>query len=273
MSIARGLSLRPLPSAVALAVFTALAGLLAALAAPAPLAAEPTRLSVHVLSKGAKFVGSSMGGALVTVRDADTGELLASGETRGSTGDTARIMKEAHGRGAALSTPDAARFEAVLDLDRPRRLRIAATGPLAQRQATNEVSLTQWAVPGRHLDGGDGLLLELPGFVVDVLAPPIHQRLAGGTAQLEIAANVTMMCGCPITPGGLWDAGAYEVRAWIERDGERVGDLPLAYAGSASQFAARWTAPGSGTYEILVFAHDPANGNTGLDRTVVIVEP
>lgn len=256
-----------------LAPLVALAALLALLAPAAPAAAEPTRLSVRVLSKGAKFVGSSMGGVLITVRDADTGELLASGTTRGTTGDTARIMKEAHGRGAVLSTPDAARFEAVLDLDRPRLLRVAAAGPLVQRQAANEVSLTQWAVPGRHLDGGDGLLLELPGFVVDVLAPPAHVRLAGGTPEIGIAANVTLMCGCPITPGGLWDAGAYEVRAWIERDGERVGDLPLAYAGSASQFAANWMAPGPGTYEILVFAHDPVNGNTGLDRTSVIVEP
>lgn len=267
MPVARRSALRSLPLALALAAP------LAPLAVASPLAAEPTRLAVHVLSKGAKFVGSSMGGVLVTVHDADTGELLASGATRGSTGDTARIMKEAHGRGAVLSTPDAARFETVLDLDRPRRLRVAAAGPLAQRQAANEVSLTQWAVPGRHLDGGDGLLLELPGFVVDVLAPPVHRRIPGGTPELELAANVTLMCGCPITPGGLWDAGAYEVRAWIERDGERVADLPLAFAGSASQFAARWTAPGPGTYEILVFAHDPANGNTGLDRTAVIVEP
>jgi hypothetical protein len=41
--------------------------------------AEPTQLEVRVISKGAKFVGTSMGGVLITIRNADTGELLAEG--------------------------------------------------------------------------------------------------------------------------------------------------------------------------------------------------
>ncbi|MGD2114151.1 MAG: hypothetical protein PVG07_03800 [Acidobacteriota bacterium] len=241
----------------------------ALLAVPAPAHAEETRLAVRVISKGAKFIGTSMGGVLVTVEDADTGEILARGEVRGSTGDTGRIMNEAHVRPRVLSTEGAGVFETVLDLERPRRLRVTALGPLAQRQAANEVSATQWVVPGRHVDGGDGLLLEMPGFAVDVLAPPSHVRLGGDPVAIEV--NVTMMCGCPITPGGLWDADGYEVRAIVYGEGGEVARVPLEYAGSASQFAATWSPPGPGVYEAVVYAYDPSNGNTGLDRTTFIV--
>ncbi|HEX6202874.1 MAG TPA: hypothetical protein VF100_07720, partial [Thermoanaerobaculia bacterium] len=57
-------------------------------AAAAAAAAEETAVTVRVLSRDAKFVGSSMGGARVTIRDAETGTLLAEGVTAGSTGDT-----------------------------------------------------------------------------------------------------------------------------------------------------------------------------------------
>jgi hypothetical protein len=242
---------------------------LLALCLPAALAAAETQIDVHVISKGAKFIGSSLGGARVTIHDADTGELLASGVTAGSTGDTDRIMRQEHGRNGQLSTPGAAVYQARLELAEPRRLRFTAYGPLVQRQAANEASVTQWVVPGKDLTGGDGLLLEIPGFSVDVLAPPAHVRLGG--REVEIAANVTMMCGCPIEPDGLWNADGYEVAALIKKGGEVVAEVPLAYAGSTSQFAGRWTAPETGAYQVVVYAYDPALGNTGVDQTSFIV--
>ncbi len=170
------------------AVLAAFAGLLLAGAA----AAEETRITVRVLSKGAKFVGTSMGGVRVTLHDTETGQLLAQGVTAGSTGDTARIMRDPHPRWTPLATPGSAAFEAVLDLDEPRHVRVTAYGPLAQRQSASEASATLWLIPGRHLTGGDGVLLELPGFAVDVLAPAAHSRHAL-PAEVEIRANVTMM--------------------------------------------------------------------------------
>lgn len=253
-------------------VSSALLLLAAACAAGSVARAEPTRIDVRVLSKGAKFVGSSMGGVLVTLRDADTGELLAQGSTAGGTGDTARIMQGAATRHAPVSTPDAAVFRATLELDAPRRVRVSALGPLAQRQSASEVSSTMWVVPGRHVTGGDGWLLELPGFAVDVLAPPAHQRLRIATPALELRANVVMMCGCPIEPGGLWDANRFEVRALLSRDGASPRELPMRYAGATSQFAATLEGLEPGVYEALVYAYDPANGNTGLDRTTFTVE-
>jgi len=250
----------------------ALALMAAACVVGSPASAEPTRIDVRVLSKGAKFVGTSMGGVLVTLRDADTGELLAQGQTAGGTGDTERIMRSDADRHAPVSTPDAAVFRATLDLAAPRRVEVSALGPLAQRQAANEVSSTMWVVPGRHVSGGDGWLLELPGFAVDVLDPPAHRRFQGAPARLALRANVVMMCGCPIEPGGLWDANRFEVRAIVSRDGASRREVPLRYAGATSHFAAELDGLEPGAYEVVVFAHDPANGNTGLDRTTFLVE-
>jgi hypothetical protein len=180
----------------------------AAMALAGPAWAKPTEITVRVISRDAKFIGTSMGGVLVTLRDADTGELLARGKTRGGTGDTDRIMG-AREPGTFLSTPDAAKFSTTLDLDEPRRIEVTAYGPLAQRQGANRVSAVQWVVPGRDLTGGDGWVLEMPGFVVDALAPPAHVKLSGLPQAVTLRANVTMMCGCPVTPGGHWDANRY----------------------------------------------------------------
>ncbi len=234
--------------------------------------AEETRVDVRVISKGAKFIGTSMGGVEITIKDAATGELFARGVTAGTTGDTDKIMNDRSKHHAAVSTPDAAVYAAKLELDEPRRLEIAARGPLAQPQAINTVTLTQWVVPGKHLTGGDAMTLEMPGFVVDVLAPPAHQKRTVSDTPIELRANVTMMCGCPIEPDGLWDANRFEVAAIVKRNGKTLRQVPLRYAGSTSQFAAEFKLDEPGPYEMIVYAYDPKNGNTGLDRTTVVVQ-
>lgn len=239
----------------------------------AQVQAVDTRIDVRVISRGAKFIGTSMGGVQVTLRDARTGELLAQGKTSGSTGDTERIMKDAHKRNATLATADAAVFSTYLDIEEPRLIEVTAYGPLAQRQSANTISATQWVLPGKHLSGGNGWLLEMPGFVVDVLEPPVHKGLSGVPQKITVTANVTKMCGCPITPGGLWDADEYEIRALVRRNGESMPDLPLEYAGEASQFTGTLTVSQPGTYEITVYAFDSETGNAGLDITTVNVSP
>jgi hypothetical protein len=168
-------------------------GLMAGLFVASAAWAEPTRITVRVLSRDAKFVGTTMGGAHVVIRDAQTGTVLAEGLTQGGTGDTERIMKRDRKRGVPISTEDAAKFEAVVELKEPRLLEIAAFGPVAQRQAAVRVASSQWVVPGKHLTGGDGWVLELPGLVVDVLAPPAHIAVAGVPRAVELRANVVMM--------------------------------------------------------------------------------
>ncbi len=237
----------------------------------ATAAATPTDIDVRVLSKGAKFIGTSMGGVEITLRDAATGELLAKGVTEGTTGDTGKIMLEHQPRHEPVSTEDAAVYRATLELDEPRRIEVTARGPLGQLQAAATATVTQWIVPGKPVTGGDGLVLEMPGFAVAVLDPPAHRVVSAAGEPLEVRANVVLMCGCPVEPGGLWDADGYEVMAIVKRDGARAAEVPLAYAGEPSQFAAGIEVREPGLYEITVYAYDPANGNTGLDRTTVIV--
>lgn len=250
-----------------LITFAGLAGLVCWIA---PAEAEPTNITVRAISKGGKFIGTSMGGVDITIRDVQTGELLAHGVTRGSTGNTAKIMTTAHKRGASLSTPDAAAFTTTLDIEQPRLVEISAYGPLAQRQAAARVSVTHWLVPGQSLTG-DGLVLEIPGLVVDVLAPPAHVFFDKPPGKVDIHANVVLMCGCPITPGGLWDANDVRVAAMVKRNGQPIGTITLKYAGKASQFTGAVEAARPGAYEVVVYAHDRKNGNTGLDAATFVV--
>lgn len=234
--------------------------------------AKETRIDVRVLSQGAKFIGTSMGGVQITLHDVDTGELLAQGKTRGGTGDTRRIMQP-QPRSGVVATDTAAVFSTSLQLDEPRQIRVTATGPLAQRQAMNTVTATHWLVPGKHVTGGNGLLLEMPGFAVDILDPPAHLTVSGMPREITLQANVVMMCGCPITPGGLWDADQYEVAALIRRNAEPAGSFELDYAGQTSRFAGTLTVEQAGDYEVTVYAYDPATGNTGVDKTTFRIRP
>lgn len=163
----------------------------ASLALAGVAGAEETRLTVRALSQDAKFIGTSMAGARVTVTEVESGRLLAEGVTRGSTGDTAKILGEGREREGTLSTPDAARFDATLDLDRPTLVEIRAFGPLAQRQSAVAASQTLWLLPGKHMDSGDGVVLELAGFAVDILAPAAHSRQP--LEELEVQANLVML--------------------------------------------------------------------------------
>jgi hypothetical protein len=168
-------------------------GLFLLLLAVTAALAIPTHLTVRVQTKDAKFLGTSMGGALITIKDVQTGEILAKGRTAGGTGNTTRIMKTPVARGMPISDDTAAKFTTTLDLDAPRLIEVTAYGPLANLQAANRVSATQWVVPGKHITEGDAWIMELPGLVVDVLAPPTHTMLTGFPQAVKIEANITMM--------------------------------------------------------------------------------
>lgn len=268
-TLARTVTLPRLVRAASLIVFS-----LAAVSVPGfsgTASAEPTEITVRVLGKDSKFIGTSMGGARVILRDAETREILAKGVTSGSTGDTEKIMHEDRGARALLSSKGSAHFTARLDLDEPRLIEAEAYGPLAQAQGANRASATQWVVPGAHITGGDGWVLELPGYVVDVLDPPAHVKLPPDTTKVQLRANVALMCGCPITPGGLWDADKLTVKALVTKNGEKQSPVDLVYAGQTSQFKGSVPVFGAGVYDVTVYAHSPETGNTGLDRTTFIV--
>lgn len=231
--------------------------------------AEPTEITVRVLSRDAKFIGSSMGSVKVTIADEASGQVLAEGLTRGGTGDTQRIMQQPHTRGRAIAIGDAAAFHAVVDLEQPRRLRVTAHGPAGFPHSANTVSASRWVLPGRHL-GGDGWVLEMPGLVVALHDLP--ESVAAGAA-LDVQATVQMMCGCPLTPGGLWDSNEFEVGVDALLDGEVHSTDPLGFAGEPSEFAGRIELPGPGDWQLRVWAWQPATGNAGVAHGSVEVRP
>lgn len=230
--------------------------------------AEATTIVVRAQSKDAKFIGSSMGGAHITITHTATGELLAEGITEGSTGDTGKLVIEPRERYGTLGTPGAAKFETDLHLKEPTLVTISATAPFAKRQAWATTSTQVWLLPGKHITG-DGIILEIPGFVVDVLSPQTHQTLT--EEEITIRANVVMMCGCPTSEGGLWDSSDYEIEAIIRKGGEIIDTVPVEFTGQTSTYEATYRASGSGAYEIMVTAYHTATGNTGVDKTTVVI--
>ena len=233
-----------------------------------PASAQETTVMIRVHSKDAKFIGTSIGGAKITVKDDLTGRILAEGMTRGSTGDTKVIMEQPKVRGERITDENTAGFLAKLDITEPVFVTIEALAPVNKKQATVRSSTQQWIIPGKNI-GGDGIILEVPGFVVDILSPQTHETIKDGK-QIAITANVVLMCGCPVTPGGIWNADNYEVSALISESGNEAISIPLMSQEKASTFSANANLS-SGNYEITVFAFDPVSGNTGLDKTNIII--
>ena len=176
---------------------------------------KETRLVVRVKAHDAKFVGSSLGGAFVAIKDHQTGVLLASGLTKGSTGNTGLIMKTPRERGMPIADDQTAAFRASLDIEEPVFVTIEVTSPANLKQAQVVSSTQLWLIPGKHIEG-DGVVLVVPGFIIDILKPRTHHYIALKDVQKEpflLRANIVMMCGCTIERGGLWNADSMEVKA------------------------------------------------------------
>ena len=254
---------------IAVVVAAAAATLAATLAATAALGSAPsdgieTHVEVRVLAHDAKLIGDAVGGARVTVTDADTGELLASGITTGKTGDTGLIIKSPHDRYASyLDTPGAAGYAATFRLTRPTVVEVSAVGPLGYPQASARASKTLLLEPGADV-GGDGIVLDLQGLIVEVLdAVPIDSGVA-------VRARVRMLCSCPTGPDELWKIE--RVVARLMDDGKVVAEAPLAYSGETSVYAGTVRAPRAGAYTLEVAAQDTDAVNFGTVARPVAVK-
>ena len=221
-------------------------------------AAAPTTVTVRAVSRDAKVLGDGVGGARITIREVESGRVLATGIQQGNTGETKRIMQEPRARNAVVyATEGAAAFRVTLDLEGPTKVEVIAEGPLKYPQAMQRVSKTMWLVPGRHLEG-EGILLEIPGFIVDVLpsTPP------------NVRVKVTMSCGCPTEPGGMWNADDIAVTARVLPDGKPV---TLKYAGEPSTYEGSLGDLAAGAYDVEVLAVDRVTENAGRAVTRIDV--
>src|SRR5690606_42058878 len=73
-----------------------------------------TPLTVRVLARDAKWVGTSMGGVEISIRDQSNGELLAEGLTEGGTGNTDLLGHYDRSRYGKLSTAGYDAFQTTL---------------------------------------------------------------------------------------------------------------------------------------------------------------
>ncbi len=243
----------------------------ALLAAAGDLKAQPvdTDIVVRAKARDAKFIGSSIGGALIRIKEADSGRVLAEGLTEGGIGDTDLIMKTPKTRYASI-TANAASFKATLAIEKPTFLTIEVLAPYINKQARTVSQTQTWLVPGKPI-AGDGLIVEVPGMIVDILGPGTHLYAPLKQAPYEIKANVVMMCGCILTPGGLWDGNGMEVAAIVDKDGRHYKTIPLQMQDAMNTFRAQLTPDSPGNYRITVYAYDPKTGNTGVDQTSFVV--
>lgn len=235
------------------------------------LQAQETKVTVRAKAKDAKFIGSSLGGALIMIKDANTGELLAKGITTGSTGNTTLIMKEPHVRNKGISDDATAKFDATLKIDEPTFVTIEALAPANAINARVHAQTQLWILPGKDMVG-EGIILEIPGFVIDVISPQRHAKLSlADQKAIEIKVNIVMMCGCPITKGGTWDSDQILVEAIVKIDGEKVKTLALDITETPSTFLSKLTLEKSGNYEIIITAFNATSGNTGVGKMNFIV--
>lgn len=226
--------------------------------------AEPTKITVRVISQDAKFVGDGMGGAHVILRDVRSRKVLASGVTAGGTGDTRQIMNS-QGRSPIRATPEAASFTTTIDIDVPTRVNLEVEGPVNRPGSIIHASVERWVMPGQSVDIGNGWMIELPGLAITTDSMLKDQTLS-------IKAKVELMCGCPITPGGLWDAADYRVEASIWRGRRRVNTIPLAFVSSPGGFSVKMPAPRPGRYRMVVFAQNEKTGNSGYHQSTISVQ-
>lgn len=241
------------------------------LVATGAVKAEPvaTDIVVRAKARDAKFIGSSIGGAFIRIKDADSGKVLAEGLTEGGTGNTDLIMKTPKTRYSSIAE-NAAAFKARLMLEKPTFLTVEVQAPYIQKQARTLSQTQIWLVPGKSI-AGDGLIVEVPGMIVDILSPGTHLYASLGQAPYEIKANVVMMCGCILTPGGLWDGNSLEVTAIVNKDGHHYQTIPLQMQETMNTFRAMLRPDSPGNYQLTVYSYDPKTGNTGVDQTSFVV--
>lgn len=183
--------------------------------------ATPTKIMIRAKARDAKFIGSSLGGAYIIVRDKTSQKILAEGKTTGGTGNTDLIMKNAKARGTSITDAQTAGFTANIDISEPTFVTVEVISPFNNKQAQAKVSTELWVIPGKDILG-DGIILEIPGYIIDILKPRTHQYIPLKTIKdkpFQFQANIVMMCGCVIDKGGVWDSEEIDVKGILKKTG------------------------------------------------------
>jgi hypothetical protein len=212
-------------------------------------------------------IGDDVGGARVTITDAATGRLLASGLQQGEAGDqnqimrTPRLMEEPR-----FSSRPSASFRTTLHLDRPTLVEIAAQGPLGYPAAMQRASKTVLLVPGQDLTN-DGIVLHLYGFIVRIEQPPPGEPLIAKD-DVTLTASVRTLSGSLVRPHGDWDSRKVTIYGQVLIGDRVVERIQMFYSGTKSSFEAPFFVPtpaeAPNGVTLRVVAADGAGGNFGM---------
>ena len=153
--------------------------------------AVSTKLVIHAKSKDAKFVGTSMGGAKIVIKDSESGKVLAEGLTSGGTGNTQKIMIDPKTRFGRITGSGTAFYETTIDIDEPRLVTIEVVAPYGMKPNTVTSTTQIWLIPGKDITG-EGVIIEVPGFSVSAAAVD-QVKLAGGRADIPVQARIVMI--------------------------------------------------------------------------------
>lgn len=245
-----------------------LSSLLSILFTPLAFGQVETPITVRVKANDAKWIGTSMGGVEITIREQSSGELLAKGLTQGGTGNTDKLVLDDQSRYEQLSTPGSASFQTNLMLAKPVFVEIKATFHTAYSGHPIVMSQRQWLIPGKGMTG-DGIVLEMPGFAMRIEHPLPHQSVALSTQDdARIDLFMIMLCGCSIGPGGTWDSDPMEIEAMMYQGNVLIRTIPFTNV-STNHFSADLSDLGEGSYEVYVTAYDPRSLNTGVEKIQV----
>lgn len=236
--------------------------------------AQTTKVTVRALAKDAKFIGTGIGGAYVVIRDNRTQEVLAKGYTEGSSGDTEIVVKNPKHRQKPITDEQTAKFVGELQIAEPVFVDVEVTAPANRKHSAVTASTQLWVIPGKDIIG-DGIILEIPGFIVDILSPHTHEvLLAKGLAdgKIPIKVHLVLMCGCLVQKGGIWDSDNMEVSAIVKREGKIINEVSFVKTTADNVFEAALSAEVAGNYEVIVQAFDRVTNNTGVDKISFVVK-
>ncbi|NMM46866.1 hypothetical protein [Marinigracilibium pacificum] len=222
----------------------------------------PTEVTIRTLAKDAKFIGTGMGGLSVEIKDSETNEVISTGMIKGATGNTGMILADSIGRYQQKANSESAKFTTILNLSKPQKIAVTVKGPLSLA-AKNQITVSEefWVIPGINTSN-EGFTLELDGFAVTANSP---EKIDDNSYTLKM--NTVMMCGCPITSGGFWNADKMEATAMIYRNGEIIEKVKMGPGVEKNTFTGTWKPKDKGLYIIYYTLYDPRNNNTGVDET------
>jgi hypothetical protein len=244
-----------------------------------------TNVLVRVQAKGGKFLGPDAGYSLVTISAGDT--ILAQGIAEGGSGTLSGSFSQAATRQAIVTqqfgtqtvlwlsaTPGepTAGLTAAIDLAEPTLVTFTAEAITNDTPNGHLVSQTMWLQPGEDLTAEPGVVLVMPGLIVDVQSPASGSATSTGAL---VKAWVTMMCGCRIDPTLPWQPSEFTVTAsFAHPGGSPIVEIPLTFE-QTSVFGmdVSLALPEPGDYTVTVTALQPGEGNVGTATSAFTVNP